>query len=210
MSHEDWYRNTDWDALTEEAFRARLSRSRSTRPQYLHIQAGYLADRYPTAALQLIEEYFATGDDVHVPIALCTQARSYRTLGDVDGAIAAYKRALDWEEAHPNYISTARVDLPHLIAVKFITREYEYALDILTTRFKPMDHQFPSARYLWNGCCALIADALGRHADAREFAERALRAAAETESPFRYHRSVGVVRSTSDDFGRRVERLARP
>ncbi|MDA6125951.1 hypothetical protein OSK00_26495, partial [Escherichia coli] len=50
----------------------------------------------------------------------------------------------------------------------------------------------------------------GQHIDARDFAERALRAAAETESPFRHHRSIGVVRDTSDDFGKRIKHIARP
>lgn len=210
MSREDWYRNTHWDKATEEAFRAKLSRSRSSRPQYLRIQASYLVDQFPSAALKLIDEYFETGDEFDVPNALCAQADARRSLGDVDGAVAAYKRALDWEIAHPNHISTARVDFPFLVAVERITREYDPAMDILTTRFKPMDHQFPTTRYFWNGSCALISDALGHHDDARDFAERALRAAAETESPFRHHRSVGVVRDISDDFGQRIKRIARP
>lgn len=210
MGRDDWYRNAEWNAETESAFRAKLSRSRSGRPQYLRIQASYLSERYPLAALKLIEEYFETGDKFDVPNAFCVRAEAYRVLGKIDDAVAAYKGALDWEDAHPHHISTARIDLPKLIAERRLSNEYDYALDILAARFKPMDHQFPSTRYLWNGSNALISSELGNVAEAREFAERALSAAAQTESPFRYHRTVGVVRDTSDEFGLRLKRIARP
>lgn len=210
MGRDDWYRNTSWDSATEASFRAKLARSRTSRPQYLRIQASYLAEGFPENALQLIEEYFDTGDEFDVPNALCARAEAYLSLGRRAEAVAAYKEALQWEEAHPRHISTARIDLPKLVAADRLSNEYDYAFDILTTRFSPTDHQFPSTRYLWNGSCALIAYEQGQLAEAREFAERAVRAAMETESPFRYHRTVGVVSDTSDDFGRRIKRIAQP
>jgi tetratricopeptide (TPR) repeat protein len=210
MGRDDWYRNTEWSAETESAFRTKLSRSRSGRPQYLRIQASYLADRFPLAALKLIDEYFETGDEFDVPTAWCARAEAYLALGEIDEAVAAYKAALGWEEGHPHHISTAKYDLPTLVAQRGLSSEYDYALSILATRFSPMDHQFPSTRFLWNGSSALILSELGRLAEAREFAERALSAAAQTESPFRYHRTVGLVRDTSDEFGQRLKRIARP
>lgn len=210
MGRDDWYRNTDWSFATEAGFRDKLSRSRSSRPQYLRIQADYLTDSHPHAALALIEEYFETGDEFDVPLAFCTQARAHCRLGKIDEAVAAYKQALSWEEAHPRHISPARTYYPKLVAEYRLASEYDYALDILANRFQPMDHQFPLERYHWNGSNALIASELGHQAEAREFAERALRAAAQTESPFRYHKNVGIVSNSSDDFGRRIKRLARP
>lgn len=209
MGRDDWYRNTEWSAATEAAFRDKLSRSRSSRAQYLCIQANYLTDNYPQAALALIEEYIETGDEFNVPMAYCSQAQAYSSLGNIDEAVAAYKRALIWEESHPHHISPARTNYPKLVAEKRISGEYDYALDILANRFQPMDHQFPLERYHWNGSNALIANELGHLAEAREFAKRALRAASQTESPFRFHRNVGIVRNSSDDFGRRIKRLAR-
>jgi tetratricopeptide (TPR) repeat protein len=210
MGPEDWYRNRDWSADTEAAFRAKLSRSRTSRPQYLRIQASYLAGACPMAALALIDEYFETGDKFDVPNAFCVRAEAYRALGRTGEAIAAYKRALSWEETHPGHISVARTDLPKLVAEARLSSEYGYALEILASRFDGPDHLFPSARYVWNGTCALITHDLGRVVEAREFAERALRAARETQSPFRYHRGIGVVRDTADDFGRRIKRIVRP
>jgi diacylglycerol kinase len=78
------------------------------------------------------------------------------------------------------------------------------------TRFTSVDHLFASTRYSWNGSCALIMHEQGQLVKAREFAERALRAAMETESPFRYHRQVGLVKDTSDDFGQRIKHIAEP
>lgn len=210
MGREDWYRNKEWSAATEAAFRARLSRSRTSRPQYLRIQANYLAGCYPIAALGLIDEYFETGDEFDVANAFCVRAEACRALGRTGEAVAAYKRALAWEEAHPRHLSTARMDFPKLVAEARIAGEYDYALEILKSRVDASDHLFPSARYLWNGSCALILYDQGRIAEAREFAEHALHAASETESPFRYHRRVGLVRNSSDDFGRRIKRIAGP
>lgn len=210
MSRTDWYRNKTWNSATEAAFRAKLARSRTSRPQYLRIQASYLTEISPENALQLIEEYFDTGDESDIPSALCVRADAYLTLGRIADAINAYKQALNWEEAHPYRISMARIDLPKLVAERRISSEYDYALNILTTRFLPTDHQFPSTRYLWNGSCALIVYEQGNAVEAREFAERAIRAAMETESPFRHHRTIGVVRDTSDDFGRRIKRIVQP
>jgi tetratricopeptide (TPR) repeat protein len=210
MGRDDWYRNKEWNADIESAFRAKLSRSRGMRPQYLRIQASCLADDHPEAALGLIEKYFETGDQFDVPNAFCAKAEALLALGRISEAIDAYKQALDWEDSHPRHISTARIDLPKLVADYRISNEYAYALDILVSRFKPLDHQFPSTRYFWNGSYALIAHELGHVLQAQEFAEQALGAAAETESPFRYHPIVGVVRDTSDEFGRRIKRIARP
>ncbi len=210
MAKEDWYRNTEWNSSIETAYRAKLSRTRGMRPQYLQIQASLLAKKYPDAALGLIDEYFQTYSDFVVPSAFCARADAYISLGRVDEAVVAYKKALEWEEAHPNFITNARIDLPTLIAEKRLETEYDYALSVLTERFKPSDHSWPSMRYYWNGCCSLITYERGQKSEAREFAERALRAAAETESPFRYHRSMGLVKETTDDFGQRLKRIARP
>lgn len=210
MGRDDWYRNSDWSAEAEEAFRTKLSRARGQKPQYIKIQAGYLSESHPTVALSLIEEYFQTDDDVFIPDAHCIQAEAYRALGRTQDAVGALRAALDWEESHPDLITTARIDYPKLVVLERLLEEYDYALEILTTRFSSSDHSFPNMRYTWNGCCALIAFEKGEISEAKQFAQRALRAAAEIESPFRHHRSVGVVKDAADEFGRRIKRVARP
>lgn len=107
MTSDDWFRNEDWDAAAEARFRSKLSRSRSSRPQYIRIQAGYLTQSYPQVALELIEEYLNTGDEFHVQMAYWTRAEAYRHLGKVEEANTAYREALSWEHSHPGHLSSA-------------------------------------------------------------------------------------------------------
>jgi tetratricopeptide (TPR) repeat protein len=210
MARDDWFRNKQWNDGIESLFRAKLSRSRSSRAQYIYIQASYLSERYPEVALGLVEEYFGTGDDFNNAPAFCVQAAAYRAMDKIDDAVAAYRKALDWEEAHRGVISWAKIAFPKLIVETRLVEKYQDALEVLTTRFSESDHLFPITRYEWNGCCALISHENGEFPEALEFAERALRAAAEVESPFRYHRTVGLVNDTSDDFGRRIRQIVKP
>lgn len=210
MGRDDWYRNELWSAAIEAAFRTKLARSRSGKPQYLRIQAGYLARNHPDTSLALIDEYLELGDHFDMPTARCVQAEAYETLGRIADALAVLKLALSWEAKHPNMHSTASIDYPVMVAKYCITAEYDEALMILDDRFKPSDFMFPITRYRWNGCQALIRAELGQTDAARHFASRALLSASETQSPFRYHRGVGLVSQTSDDFGLRVKKIARP
>jgi tetratricopeptide (TPR) repeat protein len=210
MGRDEWYRNLDWDSDIEEAFRTKLSRARGQKPQYIMIQAGHLAESHPIVALSLIDEYFETGDAFFTSDVHCIEAVAYRALGRTQDALSALKNALDWEASHSGHTTTARIEFPKLVVQERLVAEYNYALEILTSRFSPSDHSFPNMRYAWNGCCAIIAFEKGEVGEAQQFAERALRAAAETESPFRYHRSVGVVKDASDEFGRRIKSIARP
>jgi tetratricopeptide (TPR) repeat protein len=210
MGRHDWYRNTEWSEEIEISFRDKLSRSRSQKSQYIEIQAGMIVKNHPYISLRLIDEYFETGDEFFVSCAFCTQARAHCVIGNFGNAVDSYKRALEWEKLHPGMTSNARIELPILVSEKKIRSEYEFALNILTDRFTKTDHVFANTRYLWNGSCALIYHERGHYMEAREFAERALRAATETQSPFQYHRSIGLVEDTSDEFGIRVKRIARP
>ena len=210
MARNDWYRNEEWNSEIDATFHEKLVRSRSMRPQYLVIQAGMIARKYPEAALSLIVEYFERFEDFNVPNAYCVRAKALTANGHVAEAVAAYKSALEWEIEHPNFISTARWDYPEFVASQRIASEYAEAIEVLSRRFKANDHAFPRHRYVWNGSMALILDDSGDKLEAKEFAQRALRAAAETQSPFRYHRTLGLVSSTSDEFGIRLMRIAEP
>lgn len=211
MARDDWYRNERWDAEIEAAFRARLARSRRpNRDQYLTLQAGHLAKAAPEAAIALAEEYLASGDTLYLINALGARAAAFEALGRFDQAIADYKRALDHEREHPHLIGTARWDYPCLVATQRIAGDYADALTVLAERFQPGDMGFPRHRYLWNGAQALILSETGRRDEARRFAERALAAAAETQSPYRHHRTMGLVNDSDDDFRRRLKRIAEP
>jgi hypothetical protein len=101
MGRDDWFRNEIWDADIEAAFRAKLARARSAKPQYLRIQAGYLTKNFPDASLLLIDEFFALGDHFEFSIARCVQARAFEVQGRIGEAIDAYELALQWDADHP-------------------------------------------------------------------------------------------------------------
>lgn len=210
MGNRDWFRHETWTDEIEAEFRAKLARARTQGPQYLKIQAGLLANRHPQIALRLIDEYFDTDDKFFIADAHCIRAEAFVSIGKIDEALAAYKDALEWEEAHPNYISAARMQFPKLVAEARRRDLYALALNVLTERFRIDEHRFHDLRYFWNGANAVIASDLGRMAEAREFAERALRASNETRPPFPRHPTIGLVKQTDDDFGQRIKRIARP
>jgi hypothetical protein len=67
---------------------------------------------------------------------------------------------------------------------------------------------FSVDRYLAHGIRALIHHERGLDVEARASASLALSAAAETQSGFRYHQDIGLVRETDDEFGVRLQGIA--
>lgn len=206
---QDWYRNTEWNHEIAATFHAKLARARSQKPQYLCIQAGCLAKRHPDAALGLIDQYLDTDDTFHLATARDVQGQAYLALDQLDPAVSAFKQALLREEEFPNVTSNTRLDFPRLVALRRIREEYDYALDILNSRFKPQELAMPVNRYIDQGVRALIAHDLGDRDRAREFACAALDAASDRTSVFAKHPGIGLVESTNTDFGRRIKRIAK-
>ena len=66
---------------------------------------------------------------------------------------------------------------------------------------------FPVSVYRHAVTRALIADAMGERATARGYAQQALAAAAKDESPFRYHRKLGLVRFVDPDVLAKLREL---
>src|SRR5690349_22700680 len=97
---DDWFRNTEWNESVALAFEQKLKRARR-KSQYLRIQACTLARHDPKVALELLERYFALGDDFDHAQAYVDQANAYLALGDVDAAIRSYESALERERAFP-------------------------------------------------------------------------------------------------------------
>jgi tetratricopeptide (TPR) repeat protein len=205
VGRRDWFRNSSWDPQIEAAFRERLRRAKN-KSQYLRIQASTLAKSFPDVALRLLDDYFSLGEHFDQAQAHVDRATAYLSLNNVDAAIASFEAALAREATFPNVRTRTYLDLPHLIAVRRLSRQYARAIEILETHRS--DVFFHVDRYLWNGTRALILFEQGRKSEARAAAELALAAAAETKSGFRYHTDVGVVRTTKDEFGERVKAIA--
>jgi tetratricopeptide (TPR) repeat protein len=213
MGRHDWYRRSTWTADDQREFRERLVRSRSNfhKSQYLRIQALSLARAAPpwlTAALELLEEFLRDYPEQTTQLAEVHAQRGacYVELGLHGEAITAFRESLAVERQFPNVKSDAYLEYAELVLALERRDLYEDALTELLERTS--GEPFPVQRYRSGAATAFLCDALGRHGDAKAAATRAIAAAGETESPFPYHRQLGVVKDTNGDVQARLWRLA--
>jgi tetratricopeptide (TPR) repeat protein len=205
LTRDGWFRNNSWNAEIEKAFNERLRRSRD-KWQYLRIQASYLTETHPAAALRLLDDYFALGEHFDQAQAHVEQARAHLTFGNIDLAVGCYEAALERELKLPNYKTQAHIKLPLLIATRKLTEHYSRAISILDANQARL--AFPVERYRAHGARALILHDLGKSSEARESANAAIAAASETRSGFRYHQELGLVTSVDDELGRQLKAIA--
>jgi tetratricopeptide (TPR) repeat protein len=206
LANSNWFRNEDWNPNIEADFRQRLARARN-KAQYLRIQASHLAERHPRVTLDLIAEYFAhEPNGVDMAQAHVDRAKAYLALGNVGNAISSYEDALKREQEFPNWKTQAYVDFSCLVANARVISLYTRALEVLDERGKPS--LFPVERYRTDGSRALLLQELGRPEEAKLAAERAMAAASQIHSGLRHHPDLGLVKDTSDEFGKRVAALA--
>ncbi|HEY3319224.1 MAG TPA: hypothetical protein VGP72_01965 [Planctomycetota bacterium] len=190
MGRHDWYRNTDWNADIEMAFRAKLVRSRD-KGQYIRIHASVLTQKRPRIALRLLEEYFSLGEHFDLAQAFVDQGNAYRALGEKERAFESYRRAIAREKSHPKLQTQAYLELSLMIATEKMACHYDFALELLkqhATRGKfPVDH------FRWYAARALIFSDRGQIERARQAALSALSFAEQDHSDVRYHPSIGIV-----------------
>ncbi len=202
LKRHEWFRNTSWNSETEAAFFKKLARARD-KSQYLRIQACTLADRCPEVALRLLDQYFATGKHFGVAQAHVDRATAYRCLNQLEAAIVAYEAALDVD---PTLSTQAYVELPFLIATERLSQHYDRAISLLEAHEdRPA---WPLERFRWSCALALIRAERGDHRAAQEAARRALAALSETQSGFRYHPQLGLVRKTDESLLKQLKELA--
>jgi len=178
----------------------------------LRIQAFHLAhDAEPPlyeAALALLDRLLCDFPD---PSQLGEAHRQRGTclvaMQRPDEAIRAYQAALAAERSLPSIKGPAYLDLSELALALSRDDLYAEILEVVKAR---LPHEiFPLGQYRAFGAAAFLSEHLGSADDAREFAKAALSAAAQTESPFQYHRTLGLVDSTDEDVQRRLWQLAR-
>lgn len=201
---DGWFRNEEWNSDIAEAFQQRLAKARK-KAQYLRIQALYLVDCHPEAALDLLEQYFETGDVFDANQAYLQKGHALSNLGDLEGAVAAYEAALARERVPPSIKTQAYLDYPALVVSGGLDHLIERALRILE------DHEdrpvFPVERFRATGLRALLLERSGQSDAARIFARLALDAAAETQSGLSYHQDLGLVSTEDRDLLDQVARL---
>ncbi len=196
---DSWYRRTSWTPADQEAFGARLRRSRDPfhRAQYLRIQALCLEQAgivEPAVALleQALVEDPAGFDvaEIHHQLGTCREKQ-----GKFLEAVEDVRRALTAETSNRRtgaWLTFGRMvvehEMPHL---------YDEVLAVIKARTQrengPSSISFPFERYLMSAILAVINARRGREEAAKRLARAALSAAAETSSGLRYHPQVGLV-----------------
>jgi tetratricopeptide (TPR) repeat protein len=212
MAKPDWFRKTSWSPGDQADFRARLTRSRAnSRAQYLRLQAYHLQEvgtaELVSAALTLLDELIATyPDSSDLASAHLQRGQCLADLGRHEDALAAYRCAFEAQRQRPNVRTDVRLTFGELILALHRADLYPEALERLD-EFAGYE-VFPAELYRLAAIRALIADAQGEPGVARDQAQRALDAAGRTESPFRYHRKLGLVRQVDPEVHQRLSALS--
>ncbi|MEP7242114.1 MAG: hypothetical protein ABI885_00360 [Gammaproteobacteria bacterium] len=190
MSGQDWFRNTEWNALVERTFEEKLRRARQ-KSQYLRIQANALAESHPAVALQLLRRYFELEDKFDWAQAYCDQATASLSLGRLADAVSCYEKALHREAESTNLKTQAYLELPFLIATRRLQDRFDQAEQILKNHRSRLT--FPVERFMWHSSWALIAHSRGDGVRASEHASQALIEAQQRYSGMQYHPVIGLV-----------------
>jgi tetratricopeptide (TPR) repeat protein len=195
----DWYRRSTWTAEDQADFQARLKRSRGSfhKAQYLRLQALALQEAGTEALLvaalslleQLVREY---PEPSQLASAHQQRAQCLANLGRYADAMASYEASFAAQRQAPNWKTEAYLDFGELVLG--LKRADLYAQAVAVLNEFGGGEQFPASQYRSATIRALTCNAAGDHRGARLHAAEALAAVAKTESPFRYHRKLGLVR----------------
>lgn len=204
MAAEDWYRNREWNFEIEAKFREKLRRARQ-KDQYLRIQASYIQANYPDAAMALLTDFFALGENSESAQAYYQVAEIELGFENTPAALSALSHALAIERKGGCHKTDAWVCYVLLILEHRLDQNYNEALQLL-------DEQnfliFPYHRFVWNAARALIFERQGALPEARESARNALQASEQAESGFRYHPKIGLVGNKYPELRLELQKLA--
>jgi tetratricopeptide (TPR) repeat protein len=209
---KDWYRRSTWTSRDREQFDARLARSRGhdRKAQYLRLQAYHLHEtgdaRLLSAALELLDRLVRDfPEPFQLGLAFSLRAEVLIDLGQPDTALASYEQALAARRSFPQVSDDAYLGYVELVLALKRVRLYPAAQQILDEF--PVG-PFPIQIFRDAGLRALLAAARGEIIDARKWARTALEAAERSESPFRYHRRLCLVRDTDPLTMQQLKELA--
>lgn len=207
MSADDWYRRTTWTEQDQQEFFEKLKRSRTSynKAQYLRIQAYYLQDINTQAALDLLDNMITNWPEQSaLPQAYLQKAQCLIKLKDNNGAIEAFRNSFKSEKSK---VSTQAYLKFSLFVIKNnLTSLFEESLAML--ELGESITIFPKDIYEYYGIKAIIFEHDNKHEEAREFALKAIEASQKTESGFKYHKDIGLVRDFSSVFHEKVARIA--
>ncbi len=207
---DDWFRKTSWSDEERLDFFERLNRSRKhNRAQYLRIQASSLAagnnTESLTAALELLEILFTEYPErTELASAYLQKADCFRALGKVLESVSFYKKSIDFQRSFPNVQTQAPIQFGIVVVENDLIDEFSNIILILQ-EFEEDLITFPIDRYHVSAIRAIIEKRLGSSSKARALALIAMEAARCTNSGFRYHASLGLVRDLETNLHRKLQ-----
>ena len=209
----EWFRRSTWSERDAAEFEARLARSRGAarKAQYLRIQAVHLFQvgdlTLTRAALGLVDRVISEfPDQFQLAPALSLRAEALVDLGRPEEALETYMRALEARRAFPQVGDDGYLGYAELVIALRRGDLYNSALAVIDEFAE--QPQFPVEEFRIATSRALIAAERNDLTGARAWAREALAAAAKSESPFRYHRKLGLVRGVDPLTYQRLQSLA--
>jgi hypothetical protein len=203
MSDDSWYRGEEWDEASRVDFEERLSRTRSSKPQYLRIKAAALLGSNDPVIQRagidlmrrLIEGYPA--DRLNVPFAHEQLGDYFRVIGERDEAKKEYRSSI--AKSLPNRSGTKWPDLS-LVELLIDDGETQEGVELWQTCRSMSRGQelFPAVAFDFYRVEAKVLAATGDRVGATGAAKRALEAVAATRSSARNHPHLGLVEDVDE------------
>lgn len=206
MADTEWYRKTTWTEEDQSHFFQKLKRARQwSRSQYLRIQAYYLqkAEIF-LPAIELLEQFVADyPDDAHLAVTWEQMAECKRAVGDVDGAVEAYRRSVAQMRVRTNVMTSAAQDFPLMVAELGLTELFDEAKGLLGADAAD-NALFAVGGFKLHAARALILASEGYHDGAHSEAVKALDLAGIRKSGIPHHQNIGLVGKSQADIIRRL------
>ncbi len=205
---DDWYRLTKWNKKNEEAFFARLKRSRGQfhKAQYLRIQASYIETKYPEVALRLlcliINEY---PEPFELAPTYLQKAHCLIALSKPDKAIECFRKVLTQETKYKNCLTDGYLDYPTFVVATERKELFDEIKGILLSRIERLMFHFDYYRY--HMVLAIVEWNEGNIPEAKEHANMAIEAASKKHSGFRYHPKIGLVKKQDKKINKLLNKI---
>jgi tetratricopeptide (TPR) repeat protein len=214
MGKQDWFRSTTWTPEVQTQFFTRLKRSKSNyhRAQYIRIQAHTLQyDASPPHyedALELLDYLINKNPEPsELAMAYLQRAQCLENTGHIDDATQAFLSSLSAEKAYPNVKTNAPIEFAMFVLHHNLKQHYDTTLSSLEGI--EVQNLFPISQYQFNLAHAILLAEKGKADIARLYAQKALAAAQQTYSGFRFHPTLGLVEKIDSQLHSRLQEIAK-
>lgn len=158
--NDDWYRNKKWNNRIECVFKDKLEKSRSSKVQYLEIQAFYLVTKKPRVALRLIEYARSIKENDFWEQELCLyESKCLYNLKENTKALEKVYESIKWRRKESNVQTDNIYWLAELVLRLKKESEYKKCIDILKEFHE--ESVFPLHDYCYHGYIAVFEERLG-------------------------------------------------